>query len=153
MTASARRCTGAAAGRQRGFSAILMIGLIVLVAGMLGYAVTVTSGMHDSSAREIASTRAMQAAQAGLEWGQFRVRPGIAPTCTAGSNITLPLSSGAIAVTVNCTASGPYTEGAASVTRYSFTATACNPAAAGACPNPTGGADYVEAQVVGMAER
>lgn len=138
---------------QRGFSAVLMIALIVGVAGMLGYAVTVTSAMHDSSAREIASSRAAQAAQSGLEWGQFRVRPGAAPICVPSSNITLPYSSGAIAVTVNCTTTGPYTEAAATVTRYQFTATACSPAAAGTCPNPAGSGDYVEAQVVGSAER
>ncbi len=146
-----RRRSGAPACHQRGFSALMA--LVVLVAGMLGCVVTVTSGMHDGSAREIAATRAAQAAQAGLEWGQFRVRPGAVPSCVAGSNITLPLSSGAIAVTVNCTAAGPYTEGAASVTRYQFVATACNRAAAGTCPNTAGGEDYVEAQVTGVAER
>lgn len=141
------------ARHQRGFSAILMIGLIVLVAGMLSYAVTVTSATGDSTAREIAAARVAQAAQSGLEWGQFRVRPGAAPVCAANSNITIPLSSGNIAVTVRCTANGPYTEAAATVMRYQFTATACRPAAAGACPNAAGSGDYVEAQVVGMAER
>ena len=139
--------------RQRGFSAVLMIAMIVLVAGMLSYAVTVTSAAHDSTAREIASARVTQAAQSGLEWGQFRVRPGLVPTCAASSNITMPFSSGAIAVTVTCAANGPYTEGAATVTRYQFTATACSPAAGGACPNAAGGSEYVEAQVTGASER
>lgn len=139
--------------QQRGFSAILMIALIVLVAGMLSYAVTVTSAAHDSTARELASARVMRAAQSGLEWGQFRVRPGVAPLCAASSNITVPYSSGALAVTVTCTANGPYTEGAATVSRYQFTATACTPAAGGACPNAAGGSDYAEAQVSGASER
>lgn len=141
------------AQRQRGFSAVLMIGLIVLVAGMLSYAATVTSAAHDSTAREIASARVTQAARSGLEWGQFRVRPGVVPTCAANSNITLSYSSGNIAVTVTCTPSGPYTEGAASVSRYQITATACNPAAGGACPNGAGGSEYVEAQTAGASER
>ena len=137
---------------QRGFSSVLMLGVIVLAAGMLGYAVTVTSAAHDSAAREIAAARMARAAQAGLEWGQFRVRPGVAPTC-AGSNILMPFSSGAIAVTVTCTPNGPYTEGSTTVTRYQFTATACSPAAAGTCPNAAGSGNYVEAQVSGAAER
>ncbi len=139
--------------RQRGFSAILMIALIVLVAGMLSYAVTVTSAAHDGTARELASARVTRAAQSGLEWGQFRVRPGVAPLCAANSNITVPYSSGAIAVTVTCTANGPYTEGAATVSRYQFTATACSPAVGGACPNAAGGSDYAEAQVSATSER
>lgn len=147
-----QRQTGCAR-QQGGFSAILMIALIVLVAGMLSYAVTVTSAAHDGIARELASSRVTQAAQSGLQWGQFRVRPGVAPACTASRNITVPYSSGNIAVTVTCAVSGPYTEGAATVSRYQFTATACRPAAGGACPNAAGGSDYAEAQVSGTSER
>lgn len=137
---------------QRGFSAVLVLTIMVLLGGMLTFAVTLTSGMHSSTAQEISQVRALQAANAGLEWARFRIRNGALPLCAAATNMTMPLA-GAMQVTVLCTQSGSYTEGAATVLTYRLSATACSPPAAGVCPNPAGGSDYVQRQVSGNAER
>jgi MSHA biogenesis protein MshP len=138
---------------QRGFSVVLMLALIVLVGGMLAYTVSLGSTMHASMAQEIAAARASRAAQAGLEWGRFRIRMGAAPNCAATTHLNLPLASGAMPVTVRCTLTGTHTEGAATVRTYRLSATACRPAAAGSCPNAAGSGDYVEQVASGSAER
>jgi MSHA biogenesis protein MshP len=139
---------------QRGFSVMLMLGIIVLMGGMLAYAVSFTSGMNHSVAQEAGGLRVTQAANAGLEWARYRVRIPAVPSCVAITNLTIPLSSGAGPVTVRCTATGPYPEGVGpTVTTYQLSATACSPAAAGTCPNAAGAPNYVERTVTGLAER
>lgn len=145
--------------RQRGFSAGLVLAALVLLGGMLTYAVTLTSGMQSGIAQEIVQARALQTASAALEWQRHRIRFGVVPAClppptATVTNMTIPFSAGAMPVTVSCTLTGTHTEGPATVRTYSLTANACLPAAAGgACPNPAGGAEYVERQVSGNAER
>ena len=139
--------------RQRGVSVVLMLALIVLLGGMLVYTVSLSSTMHAGAAREIGAARAAQAAQAGLEWGRFRIRMGAAANCAAATNLNLPLASGAHPVTVRCTLTGTHTEGATTVRTYQLSATACRPAAAGACPNAATPGDYVEAFASGSSER
>jgi MSHA biogenesis protein MshP len=136
----------------RGFSAVLVLTIMVLLGGMLTFAVTLTSGMHGSMARELAQARAQQAANAGLEWARFRIRIPPLPLCAPLTNMAMPFAVG-VPVTVRCVQSGSYTEGAATVLTYQLSATACSPAAAGTCPNAAGGSDYVESQVSGNAER
>ncbi len=138
---------------QQGLSVVLMLALIVLLGGMLVYTVSVSSSMHAGAAREIGATRAAQAAQAGLEWGRFRIRMGAAANCAVLTNLNLPLASGAHPVTVRCTLTGAHTEGATTVRTYQLSATACRPAAAGACPNAATTSDYVEAVASGASER
>ena len=147
MTRSTRRT------RERGFSAVLILAIVVLMGGMLAYAVTLAGSMHASLAQEVAQTRAAQAAQAGLEWGRYRIRAGAAASCVAATTLAMPLSSGPMSVTVRCTATGVHTEGAATVRTYSLSANACSAPVAGACPNAATPGDYVERQAVGIAER
>lgn len=135
---------------------MLMLGIILLMGGMLAYAVSFTSGMNHSVAQEAGVLRVTQAANAGLEWARYRVRFSAGGPCwAAATTLTIPLSSGAVPVTVLCTAS-TYTEGTAPpviVTIYQLRATACSPAAAGTCPNAAGPTNYVERTVTGIAER
>jgi MSHA biogenesis protein MshP len=138
---------------QGGFSVVLVLAIIVLMGGVLAYAATLTSAMHSSQAQEIAAVRALQAARAGLEWGRYRIRIGALPNCAAATNLVMPLSSGNMPVTVRCIVTGAFTEAGIPVTTYQLSATACLPAAAGACPNAAGAGDYVERQVTGIAER
>ena len=144
--------------RQRGFSAALVLTALVLLGGMLTYAVTVTSGMYSGIAQEIAQARALQAANAALEWQRYRIAFGVAPAClptTSVTNMTIPFASGAMPVTVLCTLTGAHNDpGPIPVRTYSLTATACLPAGpAGMCPNAAGGSEYVQRQVAGNAER
>ncbi len=88
---------------------------MALLGGMLAYAVTLTSGMHSGVAQEIMQARAQQAANAGLEWARYNLRFNSATYCPAPagmvSNLLVPLSTGAPAltmpVTVSCTPTGP----------------------------------------------
>jgi MSHA biogenesis protein MshP len=132
---------------------VLVLAIIVLMGSVLAYAATLTTAMHSSQAQEIAATRALQAARAGLEWGRYRIRIGALPNCAAATNLALPLSSGNMPVTVRCISTGAFTEAGTPVTTYQLTATACMPAAAGTCPNAAPTGDYVERQVTGISER
>jgi Tfp pilus assembly protein PilX len=143
------------ANRQRGFSVVLVLAIIVLLGGLLAYAVTLTSAMHSSLAQEVAAARALQASRAGLEWARHRVRIGAVPSCVATTNLAIPLSSGNMPVTVRCVETLPsFTEGAppVPVRIFQLTAIACMPAAAGTCPNPVPTSNYVQRQLTGITE-
>lgn len=137
--------------RQDGISIVTAIVLIVILAALAAFAVTVSRSQHQSAALDVLGARTYQAAQAGIEWGAWQVlRSGGA--CAAATNLSLPGSLATYIVTVNC-ASTSHTEAGNPVTIYQLTATACNQPAAGACPNPAPGPDYVERQVQGAMER
>lgn len=139
---------------QRGVSGVMVIAVLVLLSGLCTYAVGLVTSVQDSQARELSFARATQAAEAGLDWGRFRITGGAAAVCTALQSInTLPGTLQPYVVTVRCTASGPHTEGPASVRVYRIDSSACNVAAAGACPAATAGADYVQASTSAWVER
>ena len=131
--------------RQRGFSAVLMIAVLVLLGGLTTYAVGLVSSVHDGQGRALASTRAEAGAQAGLDWGRYRVTIPATPQCAAAQSInTLPGTLQPYTVTVRCTASGPFNEGGSPVTHFRIVATACNVPQGGACPNANPTSAYVE---------
>ncbi len=137
--------------RERGFSAILMLALIVLMGGMLGYAATVTSAMGDSAAQEISQERMRQAALAGLEWGRYRIE---ANPAAGTDDLALPFTTGVVTVTVRrtLTSPSPYNEGGP-VSTYVVSATACWPAPSGRCPDATPAPGYVQRVVTGIVAR
>lgn len=138
-------------GGQRGFSIITAIFLVVVLAALGVFAVSMSRVQQQTAALDEMGLRAYQGAQAGIEWGGWQVlRNGGA--CAAATNLALPGTLSSFTVTVNC-ASTAHTEAGNPVTIYRLTATACNQPAAGACPNPAPGADYVERQVQGAVER
>jgi MSHA biogenesis protein MshP len=133
---------------QRGVSALLIIGVLVMLGGLIPYAFGLLTSVNSGHARELSAARAEQAAQAGLDWGRFRVRTGVTPQCTALQNITtLPGSLQPYTVTVRCTTS-TFPEGGLITTRYRIQADACNVPQAGACPNANASADYVQRTAV-----
>jgi MSHA biogenesis protein MshP len=139
---------------QRGLSGLLVLAVLVLLASVSAYAVGLVTSVHSGYARELSHSRASQAAQAGLDWGRYRVLAGAAPLCTAAQNITtLPGTLQPYTVTVRCTTTGPYTETGAPVRAYRLLATACNQPLAGQCPNAAAGADYVENTVSTLLTR
>lgn len=144
--------------QQRGVSAVMLIAIIVLLAGLGAYAMRFLSTAQGTQSAARLALRAELAARAGLEWQRFRLAvpapPAALPAgaCAAATNLNLPLESGAFRVTVSCQATGTHTEGGGTVTSYSLTATACWPAP-GACPHPAPPADYVERQVSAVVVR
>jgi MSHA biogenesis protein MshP len=141
--------------RQRGFSAVMIIAVLVMVGAVVPFAVGLVTAVHNGHARALSHGRATQAAEAGLDWGRYRTNNGAAATCTAVQSInTLPGSLQPYTVSVRCTLSATVTESGLTLNAYRVVATACNQPLAGACPNAAAtGADYVERTLSTMAHR
>lgn len=118
---------------QRGFSLISAIFLLVVVAALGAFAVTLSTTQQQSAALDVLGARAYQAARAGIEWGAYQViQSGVAGggfvvACQAGGALpqpgALPGTLAGFAVAVGCT-SVSQSEAAATVTIYQLTSTA-----------------------------
>ena len=107
--------------KQRGFSLVSAIFLLVVIAALGAFAVTVSNSQHQSDAMDVMGKRAYQAARAGVEWGIYEIITNHA--CPTSSTITLTdpyLSS--FTVSVNCTSVSAVDQ--TPVTIYTFTSTA-----------------------------
>ena len=129
---------------QQGFSLISAIFLLVVIAALGTFAVTLSTTQQHSTALDVQGVRAYQAAKSGIEWGAYQVSRN-AGACAATT--TLPVAAGtlsALTVTVQCTAS-PFDEGSRTVANgnpvmvYSLVSTAT----LGAAGTP----NYVERQM------
>lgn len=149
--ASRMRSSGRAA---RGFSTVTALFLLVVLSALGAFLLTVSSTQQSSSALDVESARAYQAARAGIEWAAWQVLDpnntlgSALPSCPASptnlSGLAGTLSS--FTVTVTC-AESTTTEANRNVRVYRITATACNQPAAGACPNSSPTSFYVERQL------
>jgi MSHA biogenesis protein MshP len=133
--------------RTRGFGLMLAIFLLVTIASVGVYLVTVSSGQVQAVAQDELGVRAYQAARTGIDWGAYRVL--INSSCVASTTLTLP-QSGLTGVTfyavVGCSTVGTEAEAGTTITVYQLTSTGCSQtpcAAAGTDPGPT----YVERQL------
>ncbi len=137
---------------ERGFAIVTAIFLIVILAALAAFSVSVFRVQQAGASLDLMGARAFQAAQAGIDWGAWQVNGG---TCAAITPLAgLPGVLGEFTVTVTCVIQGPYTEGGPPTRSvFTLTATACNqPAGGGICPNPTPLDGYVERQIRGMVE-
>jgi MSHA biogenesis protein MshP len=145
--------------RQRGFLIIAAVFLLVVLAGLVAYLMTVSTTSQAASAADFNSARAYQAARAGAEWAAFKLLqvPGDAFTtaCNGGtstSNRTFPstVTLTGYTSTVTCT-SVSLTEGAGVVKGYRIVSNGCNQPSGTSCPNTaTTSATYAERQVTLM---
>ncbi|HXE37978.1 MAG TPA: hypothetical protein VN639_05845 [Azonexus sp.] len=55
--------------RQRGFSIVAAIFILVLLAALAGFVVSVSRTQHITAVQDLQGARALQAANAGIEWG------------------------------------------------------------------------------------
>ncbi len=128
--------------RARGFALVMAVFLIVSLAAVGAYLLTLSNVQVETGIMDEQGARAYQASRAGLEWGAYRVlRNGscvTGPTAITFSTVELA----GFRAEVACTAYLPETEGATPVNVFRITATGCN---AGACTG--GGATYVERQL------
>jgi MSHA biogenesis protein MshP len=88
--------------RARGFSLVLALFIIIVVALLGVVAVRLGAGEQQTVSLRILGDRAVEAARTGIEWGAYRALD--LNTCSSGS---LSLSEGALAgftVTVGCAA-------------------------------------------------
>ena len=132
---------------QYGFSLVTAIFLLVVLSMLGAMMVTFFTAQQKSSSLDVLGSRAYQAARAGIEWAAFGVSQTPAGTLWAGcAAIPSPLfAAGTLTgtlspfrVTMTCTSSGPYTDGA-QIYVYDITSTATGVNGAVA-----GNADYVE---------
>ncbi len=114
---------------QRGFSLISAIFLLVVIAALGMFAVTVFTGQQQSATLDVLGSRAYQAARAGIEWGAYQIiTPGSISCNTYASpaHNTVALTASELqnfTITVDC-GSMAVSEAGATVTIYQLTSTA-----------------------------
>lgn len=140
MIANRYACMKEGRRRERGFSLVSAIFLLVVLAALGVAMVTISTVQHQSSGLDVQGVRAYQAARAGMEWGVYqRLR---AASCATQTNLGFPAdtSLSGFTVTVRCTP-----DNALGIDTAVITATACNIPAGGACPNGAANSgDYVQ---------
>lgn len=123
---------------ETGFVLPTAIFLLVVLAALATYMVSLSRTSHISSALDVQGTRAYVAARAGIEWGAWQLLRNA--TCNAGPTpVALTGTLASFSVDVSCTHSGPYPDGADMVDVYVITSTAKSGAA--------NEVDYVERQI------
>ena len=143
--------------RQKGFSSVLLIAIIVLLAGMTTFALRFVTSSQGGAAMRYQAQRVQRAADAAIEWQRYRLRNLGVAGCQATTSFNMPFSTGNVPVTVTCqrTPVAMHTETAPPANKnyytYTFSATACMPSAGGVCPNPAVPAGYVAKQVTAVA--
>lgn len=141
---------------QRGFSSVMLIAIIVVLAGMTSFALNFLSASQGGVNADLLALRAEEAARAGVEWQRFRLN-GAAPSCVAATSLAIPFSTGNFPVTVTCVRSSPaanYTDTGGTYRSYQIVATACWPANAGGTCGVVAASqqpDYVERSVYAQA--
>ena len=138
---------------QRGFSIVTAIFLVVVLALLGAFIMSVTGLQQTSTALDVQGVRAYHAARAGVDWAAFQILTPenlvAPPGCPASPThiITLAGSLSPFTVTVTCTVTSTTTEGNRNLRTYLIVSDACNEPAGGvSCP---GGASprYVDRQV------
>lgn len=135
--------------RQRGVGIVTAVFLVVVLAALGAFLVTVFGLQQTAGALDVQSGRAYHAARSGLEWGIYQAtRNGsCAPTQILAFGGTL----NAYTVTVQCTAFAADELGTP-VNLYRIVANACN---APPCPNPAAnpGPRYLERELRGTVSQ
>lgn len=138
--------------RMRGFAIVSAIFILVVLAALGAFIVSISTSQQIGSALDVQGVRALQAARAGIEWGLYqqlplqRTNPPTYATCAAtfGTNGTFTFPAAATSlqaftVTVTCE---PTSDPNGGPTVYAIISTACN--SAGSCPNTSPGNLYIE---------
>lgn len=129
---------------EAGFVLPTAIFLLVVLAALAGYMVTLSRTSHISSALDVHGARAYQAARAGVEWAAWQVvdpqalQASPTPCPASPSTVALDSTLAGFAVTVECSRSLE-TDGAGTVALYRITSTAT--------AGEVGEVDYVERRI------
>ena len=81
---------------QRGFGAIMAIVIIVILAALAAAMINFSTVQQTTSAQDILSAKAWQAAKAGNEWGLYQALKNT--SCVGGAGTTLNLSAATVTV-------------------------------------------------------
>jgi MSHA biogenesis protein MshP len=116
-----------AMGHQQGFSIVSAIFLVVILAALGAFMVSLSTTQHVASSLDVRGARAYQAARAGIEWGAWQaLKNSAAYGCTGGASSAALSFTGDLAdytVTVTCTSSA-FDEVGNTVRVYALTSTA-----------------------------
>ena len=126
---------------QRGFAAIAAVFLVVMLAALGAFMVSVSNTQQLSSAQDVQGSRAYWAARAGLEWAIASQGAGTT-TCFGGA--TPPTTLQGFTLTVSCAPSS-FTEGASLVYIFRHTSVASI--------GTMGGIGFVERSVTASVKR
>lgn len=150
---------------QRGFTMPTAIFLIVILAMLGTFIISVTGLQQSSQVLDVQGVRAYQAARAGIEWGAYQVldpnntlnpatcSPVVMPSCPATTHLTgLAESFAPFTVSVQCTATTT-TESNHDVVAYEVVATACNQPSGGSCLGTTPASGYVERRMTAVLSK
>jgi len=130
--------------RARGFALILAVFLIVTLAAVGAYMLTVSNVQVETGVMDEQGARAYQAARAGIEWGAYQVLQNAGGTfattnCVAGTGgaaqDVAPSALAPLHAQVTCQVFGPETEAGSPVRTYRITSTGCNQANCSAAPS------------------
>jgi MSHA biogenesis protein MshP len=106
---------------QEGFALIPALFLIVVLGALALVAIRVGSGQQQTVIMALQESRALAAAQAGIEWGAYQSETG---SCAASTTLTLTEAAlNGFTVIVSCTAT-TFANGAATSTSYVLKSTA-----------------------------
>jgi len=133
----------ASAPKQAGFTLATGVFLLVVMAALGAFVLTISTLQHAGATYDVEGARASQAARAGIEWGSFQALRSA--SCAGSSSFSPGGSAANFTVTVQCSSSTADELGT-TVTVYALTSTACNQPSAGVCPNSAPGDGYVERQ-------
>lgn len=114
---------------ERGFSLISAIFLLVVIAALGTFAVTLSTTQQQDAAADVMGVRAYQAARAGIEWAAFGVSQTASGVQWTGCVPTTTLSGlgGTLApftVTVSCATPTSYVDGSNKIWVYTVTSKA-----------------------------
>ncbi|MHB8916227.1 MAG: hypothetical protein ACYC4K_10500 [Thiobacillus sp.] len=129
---------------ESGFVLPTAIFLLVILAALGGYMVSLSRASHISGALDIQGARAYQAARTGIEWAAWQVidpqglQPSPVPCPASPTALTLTGTLTGFQVSVSCTRTVE-TDGADAVAIYQITSTATSGA--------IGEVDYVDRQI------
>lgn len=122
----------------RGFAILSAIFILVVLAALGAFALTVSSNQQIGSALDLQGVKAYQAARAGIEWGLYRqLRQGY---CATAQDDPFPDPLFGFTVRVECT---PFTDTNSTppIVVYRIQSTACSQSP---CPNTSPGPLYIE---------
>ncbi len=111
--------------QQHGFALVAAIILVVILAALSGFVVSMVDGQSANQQLERMSRVTDLAAQAGLEWGAYQVLRPSPPVCTPSTFLgpgTFPGTLGVVSVTVTCVTPAIFPP--PPITIYQITATA-----------------------------
>jgi MSHA biogenesis protein MshP len=109
--------------RQSGFSLVAAIFLLVVIAALGTFAVTLSTTQQQSAALDVLGSRAYQASRAGIEWGTYQVLKNSACPASPAVLAALPNTLANFTVTVQCSSTAASEAGTA-ITIYQLISTA-----------------------------